>query len=220
MNVLVTGSGGFVGSKIVGALQERGHNVVGYDAKHGQDLFDEKSLTEALTGMDVVIHLAAYPHRESADEWGKFKHLNVDGTKAVLKAMKAAGVPRLLYCSTGNVYCFCDGINDAKPPILPKDTPKPEECHWYPRSKLMAEAYLKKYRGDIKVTIFRPNHFSPTPENIYQMWHCTTITMDRLVRTFCNAVEREDQNDFYIYDLIEPHKNYPTSLEADKLYGG
>jgi len=219
MNVLVTGSSGYVGGKIVAELLHRGHIVVGYDKRHGQDLFDKETLKTAMTGIDVVIHLAAYPHRESADSWEKFKHLNVDGTKAVLQAMKAAGVSRLLYCSTGNVYCFSDGINDAQPPILPKDTPKPTECHWYPRSKLMAEAYLKQYHGDVKVTVFRPNHFAPTPQNIYNQWHCATITMARLIRTFCNAAEREDKNDFYIYDLIEPHENYPTSVEADKLYG-
>lgn len=219
MNILVTGSSGFVGSKIADELKKRGHAVIGYDVKHGQDLFDKAGLEAAMSGVDVVIHLAAYPHRESADSWEKFQRLNVEGTKAVLRAVKAAGVRRLIYCSTGNVYCFSDGINDAEPPILPGDTPDPEDCHWYPRSKLLAEAYLRKYHGDVKVTVFRPNHFSPTPQNIYDQWRCATITMARLVKTFCNAAEREDEHEFYIYDLIEPHPNYPTSREADNLYG-
>ena len=64
MRVLVTGSKGLVGTLLTITLLRGGHEVVEYDIKDGQSIFDEQALLEAMTGCEAVVHLAAisFPH--------------------------------------------------------------------------------------------------------------------------------------------------------------
>ena len=122
--------------------------------------------------------------------------------------------------SSGNVYCFGDGIGDQderQPPINVDDHPKPEDVHPYPRSKLVAEDFLKRNVGKMEtIVILRPNHFAPTPPKVMAMWKGATITMDRLLRYTLNACTREIVG-LVILDVIEPTKNYPSSILAESL---
>ena len=107
---LVTGGGGFLGKAIVGMLVEAGHEVVSFSraahpevealgARHLQgDITDEAQVRQAAQGCEVVFHVAA-----KADPWGRyddFFRANVLGTRAVLKACRAAEVPKLVYTSS------------------------------------------------------------------------------------------------------------------------
>lgn len=219
MKVLVTGARGTVGRAITNGWE--GVEVVPYDIADGDDLFDAAKLAERVAGVDAVLHLAAYPHRASAPDWETFKRLNVDGTKAVFAAAAEAGIGRFVYMSSGNVYCFGDGIGDQderQPPIGVDDHPPAAECHPYPRSKLVAEAWLKRNASKVScVVVLRPNHFAPTPPDVMALWRGTTITMDRLVRYARNACTRPVAKKFVILDVIEPTDNYPASIEAKEL---
>jgi uncharacterized protein YbjT (DUF2867 family) len=114
--ILVTGASGFVGSQTVPALIDAGHRVVALvrgpssgevvlgrlsperraavDVRIG-DVTRPDSLPPALAGIDAVVHLVAIPRdlRGGAD----LRLINTEGTRAVIVAMRAAGVQRLVH---------------------------------------------------------------------------------------------------------------------------
>lgn len=117
MKALVTGANGFTGSHLVKALAARGDTVVGFvrpssDRSRLQgcdlqfavgDVTDRAALQTAMTGIDTVFHIAAYVELGVVDAT-RMHRVNVEGTRAVLEAAVAAGVKKLIYCSTIGVY--------------------------------------------------------------------------------------------------------------------
>ncbi|MBL8553961.1 MAG: UDP-glucose 4-epimerase GalE [Phenylobacterium sp.] len=118
--VLVTGGAGYIGAHTAKALAERGYRPVVYDdlsagfreaVRWGPfvrgDIRDEAALRSAMAGHAVaaVIHFAGVIEvARSVAEPGLFWDINVGGTGALLAAMRAAGVPRLVFSSTAAVY--------------------------------------------------------------------------------------------------------------------
>jgi UDP-glucose 4-epimerase len=123
MRSLVVGGAGFIGSHMVDRLVERGpvtvydnlsvgkrawiegHLAAGRATLVEADALDLERLAEAMKGHDVVVHLAANPEAR----WGLERtRLDLEqGTIAtynVLEAMRRAGVPRLVFSSSGTVY--------------------------------------------------------------------------------------------------------------------
>lgn len=110
MNIFITGASGFVGGHVAEALSAAGHQVSalsrseksaatvrGYGARPVQGDLDTVGPAQ-LAGAEVVIHCAAY-----AEEWGtreQFEQANVEGTRRVLQAARAAGVRRFLFIGT------------------------------------------------------------------------------------------------------------------------
>lgn len=211
MRVLMTGHRGWVAKILRPAFEDV--DVAGYDLKDGDDLFDAAKLTDRLTGCDVCVHLAAYPHRTSTDSWEKFHRLNTEGTVAVYEAVKATGVPRLVYCSTGNVYCLGDGLgNEANRPLDVDDTPDPdsEKTPWYPRSKLLAERYLRQQVGDgIVKVVLRPNWIDGSGG---PAWRGASVTRTTLARAFRRACDYPFPEELTTYHVIEANPHYLSSL--------
>jgi nucleoside-diphosphate-sugar epimerase len=117
MRALVTGASGFTGSHLVKALEQRGDTVVGLVRQTSNcdrlkdtqvqlvygDVGDRDALKTAMESVDVVFHTAAYVELGIVDA-DKMTRVNVDGTRAVVETAKAAGVSKLVYCSTIGVY--------------------------------------------------------------------------------------------------------------------
>lgn len=126
MRVLITGDAGFIGTHLRRELQSVGHQVFGIDLvapggsrRRRQDLLDRTPhlqtsvhLDEAIAEWepDVVVHLAAQVGRLfGEDDIGHSIESNAVMTSLVARsvaACRSAGgtAPRLVYCSTSEVY--------------------------------------------------------------------------------------------------------------------
>jgi UDP-glucose 4-epimerase len=112
MRIAVTGGAGFLGSHVADMLIGAGHDVTVVDAQAAVgyrhvvcDLADIDRLTDAFRGIDAVAHLAAVGDVYLAAEKPELAaHVNVTGTANTMVAALRAGVRRLAYASTWEVY--------------------------------------------------------------------------------------------------------------------
>lgn len=113
MKAFVTGGTGFIGQHLVQKLVARGYEVralartsgsaalledLGATAVSG-DITNTDSMRSAMTGCDVVFHLAAWYKVGSAD-WMQAESINVGGTRKVLRLAHELGIPKIIYVST------------------------------------------------------------------------------------------------------------------------
>lgn len=159
MRAFVTGAAGFIGSNLTDALLEAGHSVTGFDnLSTGQveflerasqspcfrlergDLLDLPALTRAMSGSEFVFHLAANADvRFGLDHPRKDLDQNVIATWNVLEAMRANGIGRVAFSSTGSVY--------GEPHVFPtpEDASFPVQTSLYAASKVAAEGLISAY---------------------------------------------------------------------------
>lgn len=159
MRCLVTGAAGFIGSALTDRLLGDGHEVVGLDDfSTGQaefleaavasprfrlvraDVLDTGAVREAALGCDLVFHLAANADvRHGLQHPRRDLQRNVMATSSVLEAMRAAGVSRLAFTSTGAVY------GDAPDVPTREDTRFPVQTSLYGASKVACEGLVTAY---------------------------------------------------------------------------
>ena len=155
----VTGAAGFIGSNLVDRLLADGVAVVGWDnLSTGQERFlegaarspafalvrgdtlDLPALTRAMAGCDFVFHLAANADvRFGTDHPRRDLEQNTIATHNVLEAMRASGIARIAFSSTGSVY------GEAKVIPTPEDAPFPVQTSLYGASKLAGEGLVASY---------------------------------------------------------------------------
>jgi len=159
LNYFITGVAGFIGSSLADRLLADGHRVVGYDNfSTGQDEFvsvalqnknftliradvlDPPILTEAMRSVDFVFHFAANADvRFGTEHPHKDLEQNTIATYNVLEAMRANGVKRIAFSSTGSVY------GEAKQFPTPEDSTFPIQTSLYGASKLAGEGLISAY---------------------------------------------------------------------------
>ncbi len=171
MKALVTGGGGFLGSALVRALLNDGHDatavgrhdypaVAALGAKTGRvDVTDRDGVFAAVDGHDTVFHVAA-----KAGVWGdrgEYERINVAGTNNVIEACREHGVRRLIYTSSPSVV-FGGRDHENADATLPY--PPHYECD-YPETKAAAErAVLAANSETLATTSLRP-HLIYGPED-------------------------------------------------------
>jgi len=157
--IFVTGAAGFIGSNLVDRLLQEGKPVVGWDNfSTGQKKFiagalqkpdfkliegdnlDLPALTRAMAGCDTVFHLAANADvRFGLEHPVKDLQQNTVATFNVLEAMRANGIKRIAFSSTGSVY------GEAEKIPTPEDAPFPFQTSLYAEYKIAGEGMISSY---------------------------------------------------------------------------
>ena len=138
--VAVTGASGFIGRHVIEHLAARGTDVVALRRP-----FESHTLRDALRGADALVHLAGVV---SAVREQEYFSANVDGTRAIAEAARAAGIP-LIHVSS----LAAAGPASPRAPRSEDDAPSPINA--YGRSKLAGERVVAALDG-LRWTILRP----------------------------------------------------------------
>ncbi len=205
MKSLVTGGAGFLGSHLVDALVERGERVTVIDnlkrgslnhlSAHvdagtirilGADIRDYEAILAVMNGMEVVYHLAAQSNVIGSflDPDYSFS-TNVVGTYNVLKAASTAGVRRVVFASSREVYGQAENLPVAESaPIAPRSA--------YGASKIAGEAYCRVWSGakDLECQVVRlANIYGPRD-------------YDRVIPRWIERARRDDYLELYGGDQV------------------
>jgi UDP-glucose 4-epimerase len=175
MRILVTGGAGFIGSHVVEALHDDGHEVTVVDdlssgrrgnlrpgvVLHQADVVDAETIQAVIASAqpEAVVHLAAQIGvRRSVEDPAHDVMINVAGTATVLEAARAAGARRFVLASTGGGL-----YGEAKTLPTPEDAPIAPMSP-YGTSKAAAETYLELYErlhGLSTVSLRMANVYGP-----------------------------------------------------------
>lgn len=163
MSILITGSNGFVGSRLMWFLEEKGHQVWGIDKrdtclreKHPHTISGDIQQIEDLRKFndqhfDLIIHCAAEKH-----DWGisrdEYFSNNEYGTRILMQYATEQGIKKVIYFSTVGVYGHrsvpCDETG-----LLQPDNP-------YGESKLAEERVVEEWQkqdNEREVIFLRPS---------------------------------------------------------------
>ncbi|HET89389.1 MAG TPA: NAD-dependent epimerase/dehydratase family protein [Chloroflexi bacterium] len=168
MNVLVTGTAGFIGSHVAAALMKRGEHVTGLDnfddhydparkranvarlmsnphfTLHEADVRNTEGMKRICNAgkFDGVIHLAAMTGGHYSVEHGPlYADINVHGTVNMLEAARLAGIPHFVFASTSSVY--------GRTGLIPfrEDDPLGHPLAPYPATKIAGEVMGHAYHN-------------------------------------------------------------------------
>ena len=161
MKAAVMGGSGFIGFHLVKRLIAEGHEVSVFDVKPPPERLDGANLflgdirrpgavEPALAGREVVFHLTAVGPQSRMPDREKEK-INLGGTRAVLEAAVRAGVKRVVFFSSSEVYGVLERVPCPEGGALKILTP-------YARHKLDAENLFPEFfeRHGLEFCILRP----------------------------------------------------------------
>ena len=210
MKALVTGASGFIGSTLIGVLNERGvevrallrktsstENLKGlkYESAYGS-LSDFESLKKAVDGVDFVFHLAGVV--AAANRQGYLQQ-NTEGTAAIAKAISEVN-PNL------KRFVFLSSLAAGGPMRTPKlrteqltDSP----VSAYGESKLAAEQAILKFKDRFPIVILRPPIvYGPRDRGIFVI--IKTVNQ-RLMPVISGANPNKEKvySIIYVDDLVE-----------------
>lgn len=198
MKIFLTGATGFVGSHVARELLAAGaelrllvrersdtRNISDVDAERVVgDLLQPASLTNALAGCEVVFHVAADYRLWTRDPEPMYR-CNVEGTRALIRAARSAGVRRIVVTSSVATIGFTRNgtpANEESPVSLA------QMVGHYKRSKFMAEqAVLEAARDGSDIVIVNPT--TPVGERDIKPTPTGRIIVDFLKRKFPAYIE-------------------------------
>ena len=221
MKAFVTGATGFVGSHVAHELANRGaslrllvrptsatRNIESlYAERVIGDLLQPESLRTAISGCDVVFHVAADYRlwtRDAADMQSMYR-CNVEGTRALVDAARQAGVRRIVYCSSVATVGFTGNGHpaDEKSPSRLDDM-----SGHYKRSKFIAEQVaIEAGRSGGDVVIVNPT--TPVGEGDIKPTPTGRIILDFLKRKFPAYVD----TGLNLVDVREVARGHVAALE-------
>jgi len=224
LKAFVTGATGFLGSHVARVLAEQGsdlrllvrptsdlRNLEGLNADRvAGDLRDPASIEKALSGCDVVFHVAA-DYRLWVRDPAEMYRSNVEGTRSLLEAARKQGVRRVVYTSSVATMGFTSKTNygnvaDEQSPVGIDDM-----IGHYKRSKFMAEQVaVEAARSGVDVVIVNPT--TPIGERDIKPTPTGRIVVDFLKRKFPAYVE----TGLNLVDATECARGHVQALEKGR----
>lgn len=159
MNILVTGSNGFIGKNLIRHLSCKNFNITGIDVnesdyKGKNILFIKKDLNKLTQNdlkdknIETIIHLAQSPHyRDFPEQAEDLFRVNVMGTANLLECARKKGINRFIFASTGNVYKSQKKLLKESDEIFP--------VSFYAATKYSSELLAQQYSNYFEVVILR-----------------------------------------------------------------
>lgn len=220
--ILITGSSGSIGKVLCPFLMKQGYNIRGFDTHHvgNTDEFilgniqDKKLVKKAIQGIDVIIHLAAYP--DESDFESDLIPNNVIGLKVLLGQAKNQKIKKIIFASSIHTVDFTQedkhySINDRSP------------FNYYGLSKAWGEDLLELFSKQyyISVIIARLGWFlrsekefkeacnSPNGKDLY-------LSPNDLCEFFLNCLKKDNINFEKFYATSIPVKNNIFDLKPSK----
>jgi len=161
MRISLVGGSGFIGTRLVPALQAGGHAVRIFDRAASTafpdlvqlgDVRDAAAVHAALEGAHAVDDLAA-EHRDDVRPRSRYFEVNVGGAENIVRAAAALGIERLVFASSVAVYGNSPGPwreNTLQQPVNP-----------YGQSKAEAETVYRRWADAAparrSLTLLRPS---------------------------------------------------------------
>jgi len=161
--VLVTGSNSLLGTRLVAKLAGAGEKVRCLDMEKPEnlpagveffdgDILDAMVLGKVCKGVDAVFHVMDV---KSPKHFGRryMRRINIKGTRMLLRAANAAGIKRMIFVSTYEVYGTVKNL-----PLGENDIKIMKPITRYGKDKLRAEKICQEYvnANKMAVTMFRP----------------------------------------------------------------
>jgi UDP-glucose 4-epimerase len=208
---LVTGGAGFIGSHLVAALTHAGRRVrVLDDLSTGLrdnlahldpapeliegDVSDPAAVARAVSGTEVVFHLAALASVQKSIEAPLESHrICATGTLAVLDSARRAGVRRVVYAGSASAYGIPQGeVQHEDDPLCPLSA--------YAAAKLAGEMYCQSCTASYGLetvrlrffNIFGPRQRADSPYSGVIALFIAAITSGRVPTIFGDGLQTRD----------------------------